>query len=289
MSKREPTKHSPAQSPAKKTATDPITSNSYEEFVASIKAQLKDEADYDELVAKIKAELQAEKNPGIVLLGQPAEIIFARNVITESGTLPKPASPLPAPARFDAPEMPRTHELVLDAVTAMLTTGGHSEDVDRLLRSTMAHTKRRTCAGINMKGNEADKTAKEFVQAHIDAWKIDLAAFWSKNQRAPRPEEAKETFTQIIRANLRENVWSYFKEFMAAATVEDQRLMLSVLSGHENRSLPAEHKQDEIYLATAFFDEINRSAEAFLKVPKSMLKQVQAYIDALRAIEQKEA
>jgi hypothetical protein len=93
--------------------------------------------------------------------------------------------------------MPHTLELMLDAVTAMLTTGGHPEDVDRLLRATMAHTRRRTYSGFGSVGNEADKGTKEFIQTHINEWKNDLAAFWSRNCRAERPEETKETFTQI--------------------------------------------------------------------------------------------
>jgi hypothetical protein len=252
-------KNSPA-SGAKKTAADPITGNSYEEFAASIKAQLKDEAEYDDLVAKIKAELLAEQKPATVQPGRLSN---------------------------EAADMSRTHELVLDAVTAMLTTGGHPEDVDRLLRSTMAHTRRRTYSGFGSVGDAADKGNKEFVQNHINEWKIDLAVFWSKNRRAERPEDAKETFTQIIRANTREKVWGLFEEFMANGSVDEQVLMLNVLSNRDHRNFPAEHKQDEIYLATAFAEEIDRCT-AYMKVPKSMVEQTQAYVNALRAIERKE-
>ena len=64
--------------------------------------------------------------------------------------------------------------------------------------------------------------------------------------------------------------------------------MLNVLSNWDHRSFPAENGNDEIYLATAFAEEIDRNT-AYMKVPKAMADQVQKYVDALRAIERKEA
>jgi hypothetical protein len=200
-----------------------------------------------------------------------------------------PATPVPAPApSHDPAELSRTHELIVDAVTTMLSTGGHPADVDSLLRAAMAHTRRRTLehCGVHDQA-EAAREASKFIGEEYQEWKHDLVAAWRKNRRKEPGAFEPETITDRIRFNVRDTLTDQFEEFMGEASPEEQRFLSEVFLGWDSSHLSAECKRDELFLGNAFEFELGRNG-CYIRVPKQMLDRVQKYVDALRAVEDKE-
>lgn len=183
-------------------------------------------------------------------------------------------------------ELSRTHELIVDAVTSMLTTGGHRDDVDSLIYAAMGHTRRRTYGVSADDWNEHSDKITEYVHDEHLSWRTDLAIGWRKNERAEPSAFEPETIKDRIRATVRERVRRGFENFMSTAAPEEQRLLQSIFEVWESSSLPAEYGSDEMVLGDAFEFALGRNA-TFVKIPRRMLDKVQQYIDALRAIEDK--
>jgi hypothetical protein len=182
--------------------------------------------------------------------------------------------------------MTRTHELIVDAVTAMLTRGGHRNDVDMLLRAAMAHTRRRTYDSFDADESVASDAAAKFISTHYEDWRQDLVTVWRKNKLNPVPVLEPKSITDRIRANVRETLAGMFEEFLAVSSPEEQRFFLDVLRSFSSRNHPAEGGDSELFIATAFENELGRD-RCHIQVPERMVDRVQAYVDALRAIDDK--
>lgn len=209
--------------------------------------------------------------------------VLAKQATTKTATPETTSRPVPAP--FYRPEqLSRTHEMIIDAVTSLLSHGGHPDDVAALTRAAMAHTRRRTVSAFCDDAGDINKRAMEFIDDRIDEWKEDLAAAWKENRRLERAEAEAKTITERIRVNTRESVTEHFDDFMLKASFEEQVLMLNVLVYHKSRSVAAENTISENYLASAFETEIGRNA-FHLSVPERMVDDVENYIKALRAID----
>ena len=188
-------------------------------------------------------------------------------------------------------ELPKTHELIIDAVADMLHSGGRTEDVDALIIAAMSHVRRRWMVGIGPKAPETGSDALEFIRQEFNEWKAELVVGWKRNkwpEGAPRFEP--KTITEVIRFNVRARAEGVFREFMSHASPEELALMAEVLATRESQSFPSWSKSDEIFLATAFDDVVERRGQkSYIKVPGHLVDQVEKYIDALRAIEDKAA
>jgi hypothetical protein len=190
----------------------------------------------------------------------------------------------PAPF-YDPADLTRTHELIVDAVTEMLSTGGHSEDVDSLLYAAMSHTRRRTSGGLADQ-REVDRIVQEFIKTDLDDWKHDLVTAWKKNRRPEMPHVEPHSITERIRANTRENLESDFEDFMQQASPEEMRFLHAVMMDWESRHIAAEAARNEMYLGMAFEYQLERQ-RCYVRVPERMVKQVEQYVNALRAIDDK--
>ncbi len=206
---------------------------------------------------------------------------------------PEPASAqMPSPYKewpsyFEKDDMTRTHEMIVEAVTEMLTTGGHEDDVDRLIYATMAHQRRRLFSCFRSPEPEAGESVKRFLATDFAKWKTDLMITWRKNEMPSQPHLEPKSITDRIRANFREMARGSFENFMSGASPEEIRLLWSVLDNWDGRHHAPEHGRDEIYIANAFLIEIDRGDLSHVRVPEHLVDRVQKYLDALRAIEDK--
>lgn len=206
----------------------------------------------------------------------------AKNAAHESEPTPPTTAATPLNSFFDPADIPRTHELIVDAVTEMLTRGGHPDDVDGMLRATMAHTRRRTAPESNQDGPHI----AEFIREKFNKWKHELIIAWSKNKKVEAPAFEANTISDRIRVNARESLWLQFATFMDQATPEEIRFLLEILNRRNDRAPGAEESGDEILLANSFEIQIQRDEVCYLKVPELLVKEGQKYIDALRAIDE---
>lgn len=209
---------------------------------------------------------------------------------TTTAVPPKPTAPerqLP----LDPSRLSRTHELIIDAVTTMLTMGGHRDDVEGLLTAAMAHTRRRTFVkGVGLEDDD-EKVAEviaDFVNSDFDDWKQDLVFAWRKNKRNDPPAFEPKTITDRIRANVREELTDQFEKFMGTASPEEQRFLAEVLVDYESRHSAAEVGEHELYLGMAFEYQLGQP-RAHVRVPERLLDKVQKYVDALLAVEDRAA
>lgn len=198
------------------------------------------------------------------------------------------ASPSPVYIPYFNPnETSQTHELVIEAVSTMLSRDSDSRDVDMLLTAAMRHIRRRTFAPLIDDQGEVDDRVGAFVQKEFADWKADIVAEWRKNRARPEEEPTLDTITAKLRENTRQEVIGNFESFLSQASPEEIRFMREVLINCENQRLAAENKQAEIYIASAF--EMELTSTRYLHVPSRLVKQVEQYISALRAIDRKEA
>jgi hypothetical protein len=150
----------------------------------------------------------------------PTKRTTAKQAETKTAAEPATRS-VPAPL-YQPETLGQTQELIIDAVTAMLTHGGHRDDVVRLVRSAMSHTRRRTYTDLIDDPAKLDRVAAEFIREDFGEWKEDLAATWKENRRPERAEAEAKTITERIRVNTRERVTDLFDEFMTTATFESR-------------------------------------------------------------------
>jgi hypothetical protein len=206
------------------------------------------------------------------------ELVAAEPRTTEKGSAAATSRQPPGaeewPSFFEASDMTRTHEMIVEAVTEMLTSGG-------FIRAAMAHHHRRFF------GRDVNEGVKTFIQSDFLRWKTDLMITWRKNERPDRAYFPK-SITDRIRANFREALKGNFESFMARSSPEEQRFLYGVLSNWDGRSMVPENGHNEIYLGHAFESELNRDDLCYLRVPESMIERVEKYADALRAIEDKQ-
>ena len=218
---------------------------------------------------------------------QPRPAVHAKRTSTASAVAPAPAPHPFAPIPYFNPnETSQTHELVIDAVATMLSFDSDSRDVDTLLVAAMRHIRRRTFAPMIDDHGEIDALAEDFVRKNFADWKADIVAECRKNRAKPEAAPLSlDTVTTKLRENARRMVIGGFEEFLSRASPEEIRFLHEVFVNCENQRLAAEQKQAEIYIASAFEMELTNTR--YLQVPARLVKQVEQYIAALRAVEGK--
>ncbi|HWF08033.1 MAG TPA: hypothetical protein VG297_06190 [Bryobacteraceae bacterium] len=190
------------------------------------------------------------------------------------------------PSYFDKAALTRTHELIADAVAEMLTCGGHDEEVDAMIRAAMAHTRRRFFGRLIDDKAKLGATIENFNPDAFSEWKTDLMIAWRKNEWPGPPQIECGSISALIRANFREALKGSFDNFIASASPEEIRLLWAVLNNWDGRNHLPERRYDEIYLGHAFEYELGRN-RCYIRVPERMVDQVEKYVDALRAVEDK--
>jgi hypothetical protein len=184
----------------------------------------------------------------------------------------QPARHPPHVAKTTGPEhrLPSTQELIIDAVSDLLTHGGFVDDVDGLIHLAMAHTRRRELGHI-LEGQpaEIDKRAAGYVSENFDHWKADLAIAWRTNKRPEQPGFEAKTISDRIRASRRDTLLSRFGDFMRQATPEELYIMSDILWIWDSGVADAIDGVNEIPLGEAFGNVLDRE-DTYIRIPKDM-------------------
>jgi hypothetical protein len=222
----------------------------------------------------------------------PAKQKQAANSASRVAGIPAETATGAVTLKVAAEELPRTHEMIIDAVADLLTHGGHADDANSLICASISHIERRAYEkGIGIKDQKVISEAiSHAIHEFHGEWKTDLAIGWRKNRRPETPPAfAAPTITGRIRANSRERMDDLLLKFAGSAAPEEQHLMIEILQVWDSvQSITPLRANGEIFLGEAFYATLGKDA-AFIKVPSSMVDQVQKYVDALQAIENKEA
>jgi hypothetical protein len=99
---------------------------------------------------------------------------------------------------------------------------------------------------------------------------------------APEAKVGPKTATERIRANAIDELRDRFEEFVAQGTPEEHRILSDILSIQES-STHGRDAFDELPLGAAMEGALDKYTGDFLRVPHNLDKQVQQYIDCLRA------
>jgi hypothetical protein len=193
--------------------------------------------------------------------------------------------------RKAVPVVPRSIDLITDAVSEMLTTGTADSCLDKLLTASLTHIVRRTYErGIGTDDQNAIGGAIERdVKRNYQDWKQDIVATWRHYRRESPAAIEPATLTERIRLNAREQLEGLFERFLGSATPEEVRFLINVMMTWDSQNyIDPILGTAELKIGTAFEVELGQR-EAFITVPGRMAPQVTAYVDALRAVEDKAA
>jgi hypothetical protein len=175
------------------------------------------------------------------------------------------------------------HEKIIDAVSDMLTHGGHEDDVDTLLVAAMSHIERR---GLGELFSDDPARRNQIIARRISlvlaGWKTDLAAAWLANKRPDRAEFQAKTISERIRAREREVLIDRFEDFLGTATPEELRLLSAIFAARNNGIVAPIEGVEEIPLGDAFAGELDRN-ETYIRIPRDFGDKIAKYIQALQA------
>src|SRR5262249_29264923 len=112
-------------------------------------------------------------------------------------------------------------------------------------------------------------------------WRLDVDIAVRANHRAPEPQRQKASeLSGMLRAEIRREILYHFNALILRGALADLFLMRDVLVWYDSIGC----QENEVPLAHAFNVSIGKSS-TFMKIPESMTRQVQLYVDALRAVE----
>lgn len=195
-------------------------------------------------------------------------------------------------SRKNVPVIPRSIDLITDAVSEMLTTGTGDSCLDKLLTASIIHITRRTYErGIGTDdSNTIAKAIERDLTHNYQAWKQDIIATWRQHRRESPAAIEPATLTERIRLNARAQLEGLLEEFLGSATPEEVRFLTEVMRTWDNQHfINPTQGTGEIQIGTAFEAELGRRNVSFITVPGRMADKVAAYVDALRAVEDKAA
>jgi hypothetical protein len=185
--------------------------------------------------------------------------------------------------------LPPSIDLIADAVSEMLTTGTSEQSLDGLLRAAIEHISRRTFErGI---GTEDQNVIRDYVHREIglrlQPWRQDLIAQWRHNRRETPAMIDPKTITERIRQNFRDELEDRLERFLGDATPEEIHLLTEIMLNHESaRPMSPVMAWSEVALGAAF-QRVLDAPNRYMAVPWRMVDQVEAYVKALRAIDDK--
>jgi hypothetical protein len=205
---------------------------------------------------------------------------------------PRRSVPTPRPATVPAaapPAQPKPRELapiqqfIADAVAHLIVNGGHDDDLDSILWHAIAHEWQRTTNYLVDEPQKAREGAEKRAGNVHQEYKAELLMAIRQNRKATPAETIEpKTATERIRANLIDTLSYKFEEFLRDATPEERYLMLEILMDHDSGNHGSD-AFDELPLARAFDYALGIAAPEYVKVPYTMRKTVEAYIEALKA------
>jgi hypothetical protein len=204
---------------------------------------------------------------------------------TKRSSKPKPAAG-PEPITGTAPavrrELTPVQTLICDEIADMLIHGGHKEDTDCMVWAALLNMHRRHFGALYDTDKERDDRARETARCDYPDCTAELTMEWKRNKRPEQPNAEPKPAAERIRAQVIDTLREEFDWFLIKGTPEEHRLLLDILQDHEgcNHGRTA---LDELPLAQAFEYAIGGAAPEYLKVPRRMRKQVEHYIECLKA------
>ncbi|HEY3840199.1 MAG TPA: hypothetical protein VGL72_26685 [Bryobacteraceae bacterium] len=206
-------------------------------------------------------------------------------------TKPNQKAPAPAVRAARKREFTQIQLSIIDAVSDIVVNGVDDEAMEGLVHATAYHTQRREYLklyeGRPEKLANLDQDVREALVRHgmLNEWKTDLKIAQRLAKRAPAPERPEPSdVAGKIREAVRNDVQERLDDFMADASPEEMCLMREVLQDRESFH---RYRTDDLALALGF----NLAMGEFqyvVKVPRRMLKKVENYMEALRAVEGQE-
>lgn len=189
------------------------------------------------------------------------------------------------------PVLPKTLDLIADAVGDMLTIGTKEKYLDHLLMTALSHTARRGYErGIGLENeDEVRKGIDIQTRRYFTEWKIDVMAAWRHSRKKSAVAVEPKTVADQIRARVRETLEEGLERFLGSATPEELRFMSEVLNNYWSISMAVpDSRSTEFPIGQAFAWELGRD-DAYLCVPENLRKQVEEYVRALIAVEDRAA
>ncbi len=205
---------------------------------------------------------------------------------TPTPNKPKTIAEVPT-QRPPVPVIPLTHDLIADAIGEMLTRGTTDSCLDRVLIAAISHISSRVYAHLDTDEAEIEKIINCDVDHYFRPWKTDILASWRNTRRDSPAAVEPKTVAERIRAEVREDVERQFEEFLDRGTPEEMRFLREVLTDHESRSHLTPLSSDAEMALGQTFDFALGDSRVYLRIPERIADQVQDYVRALRAIEDK--
>jgi hypothetical protein len=176
-------------------------------------------------------------------------------------------------------------QLIADEIADLLVNGGCADAVDSLLMTAGYHMAWRLAVELCGPGEQQqiDKAVEDRSDDHYDEWKADLMAELKRNRNtAPEARVEPNTATERIHRRVIEELRGRFEGFLTEGTPEEHMILSEVLSTHEGIN----HGRDsfgELPLGHAMEEALDKHTGDFLRVPHQFEKQVERYIECLRA------
>jgi hypothetical protein len=192
------------------------------------------------------------------------------------------------PARIpDARELAPIQNLIADEVADLLVNGGCADAVENLLMAAGCHSVWRWA--VNQLGPDKQEEIAKIVTDRggrsYDEWYADLTVEWKRNRKAaPDAKVEPKTAANRIRRLRMDELRERFESFLTHSTPEEQTILSDVLLIQESTTRGLSRDCfDELPLGTAMEETLDKYTGDFLRVPHRFEKQVQQYIECLRA------
>ncbi len=187
-------------------------------------------------------------------------------------------------------KLPQSIDQITEALSEMLSIGTREALLENVIAGAIEHINRRTYArGIGI--DEQDviwKAVDREISHNLQPWKQDVMAEWRRNRRQSPARIEPKHIDDLIRAEVRDALEYNLESFLGKATPKEVRFLADVMSDWNSRSFAAPNDDAEIYIGLAFERQLGRD-NCYLRVPERMVDQVEKYVAALRAIDNKAA
>jgi hypothetical protein len=174
-----------------------------------------------------------------------------------------------------------SQEVIADAVAEMVTTGSTEENLKLVIQAVIDHDwRRRFGQGVNEGRMVEVRGHSDYPERETRRILDELAVARTKRtklENGERPEPVD--VVGRIREKAREQCASDLEELLTSASPEEHRFISAVVLNYRSAHTGLEGYGD-MGLASSFQEEIN-NREEYMRVPYSLLNDMQTYLDAL--------
>jgi hypothetical protein len=184
-------------------------------------------------------------------------------------------------------ELAPIQQLIADEISDLLVHCGCADAVENLLMAAGCHSVWRWA--VNLFGPDEQEnigaTVMDRGEANSDEWYADLTAEWKRNRKAaPDGTVEPKTATKGNRGSYMDELRERFESFLTESTPEEQMILSDgLLAQHSTNRGLGRDSFNELPLGIAMEEALDKYTGDFLRVPHQFEKQVQQYIDCLRA------